>query len=155
MCCRRPASWNEERCPPWRTSPRYSSRGERAIAPLGERKSDYYFFRELAIRLGFGEYFPWKTDEEFYNYRLQPLGITFEEAATKKYVIASAEPWTYDKINPRTGKTTGFATESGKFELYSNLLKELGYDPLPYYEEPPESPVRTPEIGGGVSTDPD
>lgn len=119
---------------------------ERAIAPLGERKSDYYFFRELAIRLGFGEYFPWKTDEEFYNYRLQPLGITFEEAATKKYVIASAEPWTYDKINPRTGKTTGFATESGKFELYSNLLNHLGYDPLPYYEEPPESPVRTPEL---------
>jgi anaerobic selenocysteine-containing dehydrogenase len=118
---------------------------ERAIQPIGERKSDYYFFRELAIRLGFGESFPWKTEEELYNYRLQPLGITFADAATRKYVIASAEPWTYDKINPRTGKVTGFATRSGKFELYSNLLEELGYDPLPYYEEPPESPVRTPE----------
>jgi len=119
---------------------------ERAIPPIGERKPDYYFFRELAIRLGFGKHFPWETEEELYNYRLQPLGITFEEAATKKYVIASAEPWTYDKINPRTGKITGFATRSGKFELYSNLFEELGYDPLPYYEEPPESPVRTPEI---------
>ncbi|HSW38060.1 MAG TPA: molybdopterin-dependent oxidoreductase [Acidobacteriota bacterium] len=119
---------------------------ERAIQPLGERKSDYYFFRELAIRLGFGESFPWKTEEELYDYRLQPLGITFEEAATSKYVIASAEPWTYDKTNPRTGKLTGFATRSGKFELYSNLLEELGYDPLPYYEEPPESPASTPEI---------
>jgi thiosulfate reductase / polysulfide reductase chain A len=120
--------------------------GERAIQPIGARKSDYYFFRELSIRLGFGEYFPWETEEELYNYRLAPLGITFEEAATRRYVIASAEPWTYDKINPRTGKVTGFATRSGKFELYSNILKELGYDPLPFYEEPPESPVRTPEV---------
>jgi thiosulfate reductase/polysulfide reductase chain A len=30
--------------------------------------------------------------------------------------------------------------------LCSNVLKELGYDPLPFYEEPPESPVRTPEV---------
>lgn len=68
------------------------------------------------------------------------------ETYRTKYVIASAEPWTYDKINPRTGKPTGFATRSGKFELYSNLLEELGYDPLPYYEEPPESPASTPEL---------
>ena len=113
---------------------------ERAVPPIGERRSDYYFFRELAIRLGFGEHFPWKTEEELYNYRLEPLGITFEEAATSKYVIASAEPWTYDKINPRTGKVTGFATRSGKFELYSNLLEELGYDPLPGYTEPSVPP---------------
>ncbi len=120
--------------------------GQRAIEPIGERKTDYYFFRELAIRLGFGEHFPWATEEDLYDYRLQPLGIAFSEAAAAKYVIASEEPWTYDKINPRTGKVTGFATQSGKFELYSNLLEELGYDPLPHYEEPPESPVSTPEI---------
>jgi len=120
--------------------------GERAIEPLGERKSDYYFFRELAMRLGFGEYFPWKTDEEYNDYRLEPLGITFEEAARERYVVASDEPWTYEKISPITGKPTGFATPSGKFELYSNIMKELGYDPLPFYEEPPESPVRTPEV---------
>ncbi|MEJ2110239.1 MAG: molybdopterin-dependent oxidoreductase [Acidobacteriota bacterium] len=118
---------------------------ERAIPPIGERKPDYYFFRELAVRLGFGEHFPWETEEDLYNQRLQPLGITFEEAATRKYVITSEEPWTYDTINPRTGRETGFATSSGRFELYSNLLQELGYDPLPYYEEPPESPVSTPE----------
>jgi thiosulfate reductase / polysulfide reductase chain A len=120
--------------------------GERAIKPMGERRPDYQFFREMAIRLGFGEYFPWKTEEELATYRLKPLGITFEDAARKYYDINSTEPWTYETINPRTGKPTGFATPSGKFELYSNVLKELGYDPLPFYEEPPESPIRTPEI---------
>lgn len=119
--------------------------GERAIEPLGERRTDYDFFRSLAERLGFGEYFPWETEEDLINYRLEPLGITLEEAAAKRQ-INSSEPWTYETINPKTGEPTGFATPSGKLELYSNVLEELGYDPLPFYEEPPESPVRTPEI---------
>jgi thiosulfate reductase/polysulfide reductase chain A len=120
--------------------------GERSVPPLGERKHDYYFFREMAIRLGFGEFFPWKDEEELYDYRLSPLGITFKQAATEKFIVGSDKPWTYESINPATGKQTGFATPSGKFELYSNVLKELGYDPLPFYEEPAESPVRTPEV---------
>ena len=120
--------------------------GERAIQPLGERQPDYYFFRELARRLGFGEYFPWESEEELNDYRLKPLGMTFKEVARGKSEVVSSEPWTYATLNPKTGRPTGFATPSGKFELYSNVLKELGYDPLPFYEEPPESPVRTPEV---------
>jgi thiosulfate reductase / polysulfide reductase chain A len=120
--------------------------GERAIQPLGERRPDYYFFRELARRLGFAEYFPWETEEDLADYRLKPLGLTFKEVARGKSIVVSDEPWTYQTLNPKTGKPTGFATPSGKFELYSNVMKELGYDPLPFYEEPPESPVRTPEV---------
>ena len=37
-------------------------------------------------------------------------------------------------------------TPSGKIELYSSILEKLGYDPLPYYEEPPESPLRVPDV---------
>lgn len=118
---------------------------EKAIEPMGERRPNNRFFIELAKRLGFGEYFPWETEEELHNYRLEPLGINFEKAAKEMYAIGS-EPWTYETINPRTGKPTGFATPSGKLELYSNVLDELGYDPLPFYEEPPESPVSTPEV---------
>jgi anaerobic selenocysteine-containing dehydrogenase len=119
--------------------------GERPIEPLGERRSDYDFFRGLALRLGYGEYFPWETEEELNDYKLKPLGISFKDAADK-FIVSSDEPWTYETINPKTGKPTGFATPSGKIELSSNILKELGYDPLPYYEEPPESHIRTPEI---------
>ena len=119
--------------------------GERPVDPLGERRSDYDFFRGLAIRLGFGDYFPWETEEAFNDYRLEPLGITFREA-TDRCIIKSTDPWTYKTINAKTGKPTGFATPSGKIELYSNVLKELGYDPLPFYEEPPESSTKTPEI---------
>lgn len=120
--------------------------GERAVQPMGERRSDYDFFRDLAIRLGFGSYFPWETEEELAEYRLKPLGITFKEAARERFVITSSKPWTYETPHPKTGKPTGFATPSGKIELYSNVLEKLGYDALPFYEEPAESPIRTPDV---------
>lgn len=141
------SKFEKPRCSTWQDFAPVIMCGERAIQPMGERRSDYDFFRGIAIRLGFGEYFPWETEEELADYRLEPLGITFKEAATQKYVIFSETgPWTYDTIHPKTGKPTGFATPSGKIELSSNVMKELGYDPLPFYEEPPESPIRTPEI---------
>ena len=120
--------------------------GEAAVEPLGERQGDYHFWKGLAERLGFGEYFPWQTEEELADYRLAPLGLTFKEVATETYFVQSDKPWTYDTINPRTGTVTGFGTASNKVELYSQVLEELGYDPLPFYEEPPESPVSTPEV---------
>jgi anaerobic selenocysteine-containing dehydrogenase len=43
-------------------------------------------------------------------------------------------------------KMGGFATPTGKLELYSTIFEKLGYDPLPAFEEPKESPVSTPEL---------
>ena len=40
----------------------------------------------------------------------------------------------------------GFRTPSRKIELYSKALERLGYDPLPSYQEPPESPVSRPDL---------
>ena len=46
----------------------------------------------------------------------------------------------------RPDKENGFNTPTGKVELYSTTFEKWGLDPLPYFEEPPESPVSTPEI---------
>lgn len=43
-------------------------------------------------------------------------------------------------------ENSGFKTPSGQVELYSSTLERLGYDPLPSYNEPPESPISTPEL---------
>src|SRR5207344_660407 len=40
----------------------------------------------------------------------------------------------------------GFKTPTGKIELYSTRFEQMGYAPLPSYEEPPESPVSAPEV---------
>jgi thiosulfate reductase / polysulfide reductase chain A len=111
--------------------------GERAIEPLEERRTDFQFYRELGIRLG--QVWPWKTMEELYDYQLKPMGYTWEEFVSK---VRYDDPLAGYKRYERSG----FATPSGKVEIYSSILEELGYDPLPEYMEPAESIVSTPEL---------
>ncbi|MEM1556898.1 MAG: molybdopterin-dependent oxidoreductase [Candidatus Bathyarchaeia archaeon] len=106
----------------------------KAMDPLYERRDDYYLWRELGLRLDQEEYWPWKTIEEACDYRLKPLGITFKELVEKYEIFAPPEYRKYEKY--------GFGTPSGKVEIYSSILEKLGYDPLPCYIEPPESPER-------------
>lgn len=103
--------------------------------------TDYEVFRGLGIRLGQKEHWPWKTLEEVLDYRLKPLGMTFREFMDKKDGI-DFPPDEYKKYE-RMG---GFGTPTGKVELYSTIFEKWGYDPLPHYEEPKESPLSTPEL---------
>ncbi len=113
--------------------------GERAIPPLGDRHEDYQFWRALGIRLGQEQYWPWKDLEEVAKDRIAPLDITYEDLIERGVLLPSKREFKlYEKH--------GFATPTGKIELYSTVFEKLGYDPLPYYEEPPESPVRTPQL---------
>src|SRR5258708_39407000 len=43
-------------------------------------------------------------------------------------------------------RADGYGTTTCKFELWSTTFERWGYDPLPSHIEPPESPVRTPEL---------
>ena len=104
---------------------------DQAMEPPGECKSFVEFWGELARRMGMDAQFPWKTAEELLDYRLEPGGITWDEAvATNRLPKAASEEKKYLR--------TGFATPSGKVELYSSVLEELGFDPLPYYREAAE-----------------
>ena len=119
---------------------------QKAIKPMGERRSEYDLFCGLAKRLGFGDQFPWESLEDLFNYRLKPLDTNFEEVAKKYILFERQEVKGYEKINPRTGRPRGFATPTGLFEIYSTVFETLDYDGFPYYEEPPESPVSTPDV---------
>jgi len=113
--------------------------GERAVKPLYGRRTDYEFWHGLATKLGYEKDWPWQeTDEELYDYRLKPIGMTFKEAVDRHGIYGPEEYKKYEK--------TGFATPSGKVEIYSSVFEKLGYDPLPFYEEPAESPISSQEI---------
>lgn len=119
--------------------------GETALSPVVkgeyERKTDYDFWRGLGIRMGQQKYWPWKTLEEAYGHRFTPLGYSSLKgfmAKTGGHVSVSCGYRKYEK--------KGFATPSGKIELYSTIFEKLGYEPLPNYHEPPESPIGTPEL---------
>ena len=113
----------------------------KAVEPLGECKSDLSFLLELVNRLGLSEFFPWKNDEEVLDHLLRQVGTSFE------YLKEHSEGyWFAPREFERHEKYGKFETESGKIELYSDKMKRYGYDPLPTYVEPAESPVSTPEV---------
>ena len=103
---------------------------------VGECKQDEIIMLELARRLGL----PHCDDElhDVLDHMVKPLGMTFDELAAHGPVHV---PMKYRKFEEK-----GFATPTGKIELYSTALEKFGYDPLPYYEEPPESPLSTPQL---------
>ena len=64
-------------------------------------------------------------------------GRTFAGSAT----YMELAPPKYQKY-----RQTGFATPSGKVELASSVLADLGFDPLPYYRELPVQPDEFPYL---------
>ena len=98
--------------------------------------SDHEMLNDLAHRVGQSDHW-WDTFEGGLDYILEPVGITWQEFKKMDYLRGEVK---YRKYQER-----GFSTPTKKFELYSTLLENWGYDPLPNFREPPESPVSMPE----------
>jgi len=105
---------------------------------IGECKSDEEIFVELArrMKLSVGT----EAVEDVLNSQLKAGGLdmTFDELKEKGWIKV---PFRYRKY-----EECGFKTPTGKIELYSTRFEEMGYAPLPYYEEPPESPISRPDM---------
>ncbi|HWR07657.1 molybdopterin-dependent oxidoreductase [Sporomusa sp.] len=113
---------------------------------VGECKSDIEVCMELGKRLN-PENWPWESVEDFFSDQLKPeLGIDFNGL---REAGVFQPGYTYRKHEQgllRYDGEPGFNTVTGKVELCSTLFEEWGEDPLPYYKEPPYSPVSTPEL---------
>ena len=121
---------------------------QQAVEPAGECRPVYDFWRELAVRFGFAEHFPWETVEEMLDHRVAKLGMTFAQ-------FAERHPFHMGRPGFRKYEQTGFATPSGKVELVSSVLDELGFDALPYWREEPEADPEYPlRLFTGLRDDP-
>lgn len=122
---------------------------ERVIEPLAEARNAFFIFAELADRLGYGHLYP-QNEEELFRYVLHGSPFSLEEvrAAGGQVQVPPAimqyKKWEKGLLRP-DGRP-GFDTPTGKFEIASTILEEHGYDPLPVYTEPLESPVSQPEL---------
>jgi len=111
--------------------------GQQKSVQIGECKSDEEIFVALARRMKL----PVGTEavETVLDQQVgKVLGMTFRQLTEVGHVKV---PFRYRKY-----EDGGFKTPTGKIELYATRFEALGYDPLPYYEEPPESPLSTPEV---------
>ncbi len=117
----------------------YCLLNRRIIDPPGECWPDWKYFAELGRRMGYGEYFPWQTDEEMVDFLLQPSGITRQQLEEEH----SSGMWFGERAFDMTGK---IRTPSGKIELFSETLRNAGYEPFPTYVAGPQDPVCTPEL---------
>ncbi|MDY6853120.1 MAG: IscS subfamily cysteine desulfurase [Thermodesulfobacteriota bacterium] len=122
---------------------------ERIIEPVGEARNDFFILSELARRLGYGHLYP-QNEKELLSRVLKGSGFTLDDVrAAGGTVQIPTEMMQYKKWEKgllREDGKPGFETPSGKFEIASSILEENGYDALPIYTEPGESPLSQPEL---------
>ena len=106
------------------------------VPPQGEARSEIDIavplLAKMAERQAIARHLlPWRSQREFNTYLLGDSGIGIEGLERTGYHQVSAEPVTPEQ--------RPFATRTGKVELYSPVLEELGLDPLPGYQPPDRS----------------
>ncbi len=104
--------------------------GPAAVEPYYERKTDYDVFRALGQRLGQGDYWPDETLADAFATQLAPTGWDWSDYCTIGiyHIPPAAEK---HRAPGPDGFPCGFATTTGKIELASELLPQLGGQRLP------------------------
>lgn len=110
-----------------------------AVEPLYESKAGWWITQQMARRLGLTAYFPWQTPEEHLETLARPLNVDIQELRIRGAASFPGRPYIDERL-PEDGPL--FPTSSGKIELYSSMLKQAGFDPLPRY-----TPASNPPVG--------
>jgi len=99
----------------------------RVLPPQGGARAEWRVFNELGRRL-FGEGYAHASEEAFLEDLLAGSGVTLADLREKPEGVL------YRENRPGRYLENGFPTGSGKIELYSHMLAQAGFDPLPRYE---------------------
>ena len=97
------------------------------IEPQADAKSALWIYKQLGERLGLGDYFQYRDEEDYLVQQLAPLGSILDE------IRISGVLRPYIPVKPRERL---FNTPSGKVEIYSETLANAGFPALPTWEEP-------------------
>jgi len=122
---------------------------EKIIEPVGEARNDFLIMAGLAERLGYGNLFP-QTEKDMLRLALEGSGYTpgdiREAGGWVRIPTPMMEYKKWQKGCLRKDGLPGFDTPTGKFEIWSTVLEEYGYEPLPKYIEPREGPLNSPAL---------
>jgi anaerobic selenocysteine-containing dehydrogenase len=124
----------------------------RVIDPLGDYRSDYEFWIDLGVRMGYGKDFWNGSLTDCMNDQLSPLNLTMEDLRSKPTgIVLSPKPMEYGKYARTFSRlSTRFSKApylpQGKVAVYNTTFEENGFNALPVWVEPPESPTATPAL---------
>lgn len=104
---------------------------EPAVETLYDTKGYGSIIIGIAKAMGLGDYFEGVSSTKLAEEQLKSLGTSMEELKANNGLWSDVKPF-----KPREE----FNTPSKKIELYSSVLKEHGYDPLPSWQPKREEP---------------
>jgi len=115
---------------------------QQAVPPQGKARPSWRIYKELAEATGLEAYFAYRDIDEIVAGQLAPFGLSAAE-------LGKSGQWTPPDAKPTYLRATDpsapvkLKTPSGKIELASEKLAELGFEPVPRYLAPPEPPKGT------------
>ncbi len=111
-----------------------------AVEPMYDSKPGWWIAREIAHRIGLSDYFPWKDSMEYAMHRLHEAGYDCNVLRDTGVILGDRQPTCEEE-----GLAPSFDTPSGKIELRSQALADMGFEAIPDFhphEEPPSGMFR-------------
>jgi len=108
-----------------------------AVEPRYDTRDGAMILKQIAERIGTGNYFPYENMDELVRWQLEGTGFSMEDFEAKGFVAYGKKQIFMDR---RDGLK--FKTPSGKIEFKSSLLEDAGFESFPVYE-----PVTAPPGG--------
>lgn len=105
------------------------------VPPMYDAKPGSWIAKELANHLGLGAQFPWADARDFVETRLTAAKIDVAEIRRKGVILGKPAATCEEE-----GAAPSISTSDGKIKLYSDELKQLGFDPLPTFYPQEEAP---------------
>ncbi len=126
--------YDDFHAPSWREP--YVAIRQPVVEPLHQSKPGWWIAKELGKRMGLERYFPFDDVETYLAERAEKSGFDLIELSDKGVIEAADKiPLTFED-----GIVPSFGTPSGKIELFSQQLADVGLPPMPVYT-PPEEPA--------------
>lgn len=104
-----------------------------AVPPLYDTKAALEIFKLLGERLGLHEFFNYTNEEDYINAQLKPLHVTVSDLKKKGFYEAEAPSHKEEKGHEKDV----FQTPSGKIEIVSKPLGQVGFPTIPKWKDVP------------------
>ncbi len=101
-----------------------------SISPRYNSKPAWEIFTLILQKMGAGNYFPYKSIEDIWNYQLEGTGVKIEDFNAKGTVGLAKEPILMDRNDIK------FKTPSGKVDILSQMLDKNKFEFLAKYATP-------------------